>query len=196
MCPRLSLLCNHPHWSRCRHISPHEIGIRIGQGPPSSDAISEAGTEALLAAKAPLTSSRTMRRRLTSSNRGRWSIPLLLIPSPLTPLPLTPLPLTLPLLTPPQLTLPLLRRRGSHWEVAEMLVGKWYDSCVNSDVGSWRQIFVSLVYSFRRDIKVNLIIILLQPIAVQSPFLDRQYIQVNSPLRQFLLISLTVPWNV
>ena len=74
-----------------------------------------------------------------------------------------------------------------------MLVGKWDDAGANGDVDGWRRIFESLICRFRREIKVSLTIILLQPIAVQSPSLDRQSKQVTSQLRHLLLIYPTVP---
>ena len=74
-----------------------------------------------------------------------------------------------------------------------MLVGKWDDAGANGDLDGWRRTFVSLICSFRREIKVSLIIILLQPIAVQSTSLDCQSKQVTLPLRQLILISPTVP---
>ena len=140
-------------------LPPHRIGIR--RLPPSSEDAAKSATKTLVAAKVPLISSHIMRWRLMTRGMGRWKVPLTLILPPLSPLPLTPL-----LLTP----LPLLRRCRSHWEAVEMLVYKWNDVGADDGVDGWRRIFVSLICRFRREIKVSLNIILLQPFCCSISF--------------------------
>ena len=76
--------------------------------------------------------------------------------------------------------------------MADTPVDKWDDDGADGNVEGWRQIFVSLICRLRLK-KGSLIIILLQPIAVQSTSLNRQSKQGTLPLRQLLLISPTVP---
>ena len=75
-----------------------------------------------------------------------------------------------------------------HSGAAETLVKKWDDASANSDGGDGgdegRRIFVFLICKFQYEIKVSIIIIFLQPIAVQYPSLDCQSKRVTLRLRQ------------
>ena len=74
-----------------------------------------------------------------------------------------------------------------------MPVDKWDDAGADGNVDGWIWIFVSLICRLRIEIKVSLIIILLQPLDVKYPSQDIVSKQVTSPLRQLILISPTVP---
>ena len=114
--------------------------------------------------------------------------PLLLTPSlPLEPLPMTPPPLLLMSSLDNDCATPLM-------VAAETMVENW-DNAGAEDNGG-RRIFVSLIYRLRWEMKVSLIIIILQPIIDQYPSLAHQYKRVTFPLCQFLLIYPTVPWIV
>ena len=172
-------------------LLPHRIRIVIIRLTSFSDASAKASTKALVSAEAPSRSIRTMIWILTTRDRGSWNIPLLLIPPLLTLIPLTPI-----LLTPPPMTLPLIGCHGSHWEAAKMPFEKWDDAGADGNVDGWRRIFVSLICRLRWEIKVSLIIILLQPLGIKYPSLDLHSKQVTLPPCQLTLISPTVYWNV
>ena len=69
-----------------------------------------------------------------------------------------------------------------------MLVDKWDDSGADGNVDGCRWIFVSLICRLRREIKVSLIIILLQPLDVKYPSqdIDRTATIIFGRLRQSL----------